>query len=89
MWRILDRKKRKSEASGKPDLNILFIYNMPFRAIAKMTAGVVSTEMVDGLVLMTNGHFFRGLTRTVRGFFRNRAKNEAYTAMLLASWKEE
>ena len=89
VWRILDRKKRKSEASGKPDLNILFIYNMPFRAIAKMTAGVVSTEMVDGLVLMANGHFFRGLTRTVRGFFRNRAKNEAYTAMLLASWKEE
>ena len=28
LWRILDRKKRKSEASGKPDLNILFIYNI-------------------------------------------------------------
>lgn len=89
IWRILTRKKRKSEEAGKPDLNILFIYNMPFRAIAKMTGGAVSTEMVEGLVLMANGHFFRGLTRTVGGFFRNRAKNEAYIAMLLASWKEE
>ena len=31
--------KKKSEAQGKPDLNILFIYNMPFRGIAKMTGG--------------------------------------------------
>ena len=89
VWRVLDRKKRKSEKAGKPDLNILFIYNMPFRAIAKMTGGAVSAEMVDGLVLMANGHFCKGLARTVRGFFRNRAKNEAYVAMLLASWKEE
>lgn len=89
VWRVLDRKKRKSEKAGKPDLNILFIYNMPFRAIAKMTGGAVSAEMVDGLVLMANGHFCKGLARTVRGFFRKRAKNEAYVAMLLASWKEE
>ena len=87
--RILTRKKQKSEAAGTPDLNILFIYNMPFRAIAKMTGGAVSAEMVDGLVLMVNGHFWKGLTRTVRGFFRNRAKNEAYVAMLSADWKEE
>lgn len=89
VYRILTRKKQRSEAAGKPDLNILFIYNMPFRAIAKMTGGTVSSEMVDGLVLMVNGHFWKGLTRTVRGFFRNRAKNEAYVAMLSADWKEE
>ena len=87
--RILTRKKQKSEAAGTPDLNILFIYNMPFRAIAKMTGGAVSSEMVDGLVLMVNGHFWKGLVRTVKGFFRNRAKNEAYVAMLSADWKEE
>lgn len=87
--RILTRKKQKSEAAGTPDLNILFIYNMPFRAIAKMTGGAVSSEMVDGLVLMVNGHFWKGLARTVRGFFRNRAKNEAYVAILSADWKEE
>lgn len=89
IYRFLTRKKQQSEAAGNPDLNILFIYNMPFRAIAKMTGGAVSAEMVDGLVLMVNGHFWKGLTCTVRGFFRNRAKNEAYVAMLSADWKEE
>ncbi len=37
--------KKKSEEKGKPDLNILFIYNMPFRGIAKMTNGMVSMDM--------------------------------------------
>ena len=36
-WVGIADKKKKSEEAGKPDLNILFIYNMPFRAIAKMT----------------------------------------------------
>ena len=40
----LTKMKKKSEEAGKPDLNILFIYNMPFRAIAKMTGGMVSRQ---------------------------------------------
>lgn len=39
-YRKLTKMKKKSEEAGKPDLNILFIYNMPFRAIAKMTGGM-------------------------------------------------
>ena len=62
----------------KPDLNILFIYNMPFRAIAKMTGGMVSMEMVEGIVTMVNGHLFRGLGRTISGFFRNQRLNKKY-----------
>lgn len=37
--------KDRSIANGKPDLNILFIYNMPFHGIAKMMNGMVSMEM--------------------------------------------
>lgn len=74
----LTQMKKKSEDAGKPDLNILFIYNMPFRAIAKMTGGMVSSEMVDGIVTMVNGHLFRGLKKTVGGFFRNRRLNKKY-----------
>ena len=37
VYKKLTQMKKKSEDAGKPDLNILFIYNMPFRAIAKMT----------------------------------------------------
>ncbi len=38
VWHIVSyRLKNKSEGKGKPDLNILYIYNMPFRGLAKMT----------------------------------------------------
>ena len=39
VWRILTHMKDKAEKKGTPDLNILFIYNMPFRGVAKMMGG--------------------------------------------------
>ena len=85
----LTKMKKKSEDAGKPDLNILFIYNMPFRAIAKMTGGMVSMEMVEGIVTMVNGHLFRGLGRTVAGFFRNQSRNRKYVKMITGKKKTE
>lgn len=81
-YRKLTKMKKKSEDAGKPDLNILFIYNMPFRAIAKMTGGMVSMEMVEGIVTMVNGHLFQGLKRTIGGYFRNRRQNKKYVKMI-------
>lgn len=81
-YKKLTQMKKKSEDAGKPDLNILFIYNMPFRAIAKMTGGMVSMEMVEGIVTMVNGHLFRGLGRTISGFFRNRKLNKKYVKQI-------
>ena len=78
VYNALTKMKKKSEDAGKPDLNILFIYIMPFRAIAKMTGGMVSMEMVEGIVMIVNGHFFKGLGNTVAGFFRNRRQNRKY-----------
>ena len=66
--RILTNMKEKSIAGGKPDLNILFIYNMPFRGIAKMMNGMVSMEMAEGILVMVNGHFFKGLGQVWRGW---------------------
>ncbi len=83
IYRRLTAMKKKSEAKGKPDLNILFIYNMPFRGIAKMTNGAVSMEMVDGMVLAVNGHFFRGLGKIIGGYFRNARANRAYEKKLM------
>ncbi|MDU7029680.1 glycoside hydrolase family 3 C-terminal domain-containing protein [Robinsoniella peoriensis] len=74
--------KKKSEERGKPDLNILFIYNMPFRALAKMTAGAVSMDMVDGIVAVVNGQFFRGMKKIIGGFFGNARANKAYERRL-------
>ena len=74
--------KKKSEEQGKPDLNILFIYNMPFRGIAKMTGGAVSMEMVYGIVDAVNGHFMFGVKKVVGGYFRNRRNNKKYEKLL-------
>ncbi|MBE5843022.1 MAG: glycosyl hydrolase [Butyrivibrio sp.] len=76
VFKKLAAMKKKAEDSGKPDLNTLFIYNMPFRAMAKMTAGVVDMEMVHGIVKIVNGHFFSGLSQVISGYFRNSRLNK-------------
>ena len=55
---------------------------MPFRAIAKMTGGGVSMEMVYGIVDMVNGHIFTGLKKLVKGYFSNQKENKAYEKLL-------
>lgn len=82
LYNVLTSVKKKSEAKGRPNLNILFIYNMPFRGISKMTGGMVSMEMVEGMVTVVNGEFFKGMRKIIGGFFRNRKENKAYEAKL-------
>ena len=71
VYKALTWLKNNAERKGKPDLNVLFIYNMPFRAIAKMSGGMVSAKMVDDILLIVNGHFLRGFGRVVVDFFKN------------------
>ncbi|MFV0529748.1 MAG: glycoside hydrolase family 3 C-terminal domain-containing protein [Lachnospiraceae bacterium] len=82
IYKRLTKIKLKSEAKGTPDLNVLFIYNMPFRGIAKMTNGMVSMEMVHGMVALVNGHFFGGMGKIIGGFFSNKRKNKVYERLL-------
>ena len=77
-YKRLTAMKKKADESGKPDLNVLFIYNMPFRAMAKMTGGAVSMNMVDGIVKLVNGHFFSGLGQIIGGYFKNGRLNKQY-----------
>ncbi len=88
VYKVLQKKLDKSIEKGVPDLNILFIYNMPFRAVSKMTAGMVSREMAESMVLAANGHFFRGLGGLIGGFFRNRKENKKYEALLKSGNRE-
>lgn len=85
IWKYILYKKKKCEKKGKPDLNILFICNIPFRAMAKMTEGLVSMEMAEGIVAMVNGHFFRGMKKVIVGFFVNLRENKKYLSRLSAS----
>jgi beta-glucosidase len=71
-YRILTNMLNKSMAKGKPDLNIMFIYNMPFRGIGKMAGGMCSQYMVEGIMKAVNGHFFSGLGQIISGFFRQK-----------------
>ena len=82
VYKVLTKLKEKSEAKGKPDLNILFIYNMPFRAIGKMAGGMVSDKMVDDIVFLVNGHFWRGLGRLIVDFFRNLSASRKFVKQL-------
>ena len=84
IYKKLTAMKKKADDSGKPDLNILFVYNMPFRAMAKMTGGAVSMEMTEGIVRLVNGHFFGGFGQIIGGYFRNLRKNKAYEKKLKA-----
>ncbi len=82
VYKILNGLKEKSERKGIPDLNILFIYNMPFRALAKMAGGMVSEAMVDDIVFMVNGHFWKGLGSVIRDFFANLSASKKYIKKL-------
>ncbi|MDN4483014.1 glycoside hydrolase family 3 C-terminal domain-containing protein [Demequina lignilytica] len=72
----------RSQRKGKPDLNLFFLYNMPFRAMGKMTNGAVSMDMVDGIVDIANGHLLRGVGATASGFVRNARESKRLTAEL-------
>lgn len=68
---MLSHLLRKSMENGKPDLNILFQYNMPLRALAKMTNGAVSMGMVDGIVMEAQGFWIIGLLRVAYEAIKN------------------
>ena len=55
---------------------------MPFRAIAKMTGGMVDMNMVGGVVKAVNGHFFGGVGQALSGFFKNKSANKKYEKLL-------
>ena len=67
-YKILTGKVNKAIENGKPDLNLLFIYNIPFRGMAKMMNGMVSMDMAEDIVTMVNGHWHKGLFRLIRHF---------------------
>lgn len=74
VWLVLTFLKRNSEKKGKADLNLLFIYNMPLRALAKMTGGMVNMPMVDGVLTMCNRGFWPGIVQVIRAFVKKGEK---------------
>ena len=71
VWLVLTILLDVSYKRGKPDLNILFQYNMPLRALAKMTNGAISMGMVDGIVMELQGFWVLGLVRVIYEAIKN------------------
>ena len=65
VWAVMTALLNASYKKGKPDLNVLFQYNMPLRALAKMTNGTISMGMVDGIVMEVQGFWVIGLVRVI------------------------
>ena len=80
-YKILTHFINKSIEKGQPNLNLLFNYNMPFRAIAKMTGGICTMEMAEGILTIVNGHFFKGMGAIIGGFARSGKKRKAADAI--------
>ena len=76
--RVVGSLVRRAVRRSQSDLNPLFVHNIPFRAIAKMTGGRVSAEMVGGIVDACNGHLLRGARKLVGGYVRNARENRAW-----------
>ena len=73
---LTKREAKVREKTGQPDLNTLFILNMPPRAMSKMTQGMIDSAMVQAIVKIANRHTFRGIGSFIAGFFRNQSANK-------------
>lgn len=45
---------------------MMSVYNMPFRGLARMTGGIINMPMLDGILMIANGHFFKGLSHALK-----------------------
>lgn len=72
VYHVIRYLKDRSIRKGKPDLNLFFIYDIPFRGIAKMMGGAVTMEMVEAILLMINGKFGKGFKALIRAAAHNR-----------------
>ncbi|MBI9011594.1 MAG: glycoside hydrolase family 3 C-terminal domain-containing protein [Clostridiales bacterium] len=60
--------------------NVMFVMEMPFRSVARMSGGLINMNMLDGLLMMVNGQFLKGLKillkietrRTMEGKMKSR-----------------
>ena len=70
IYKVMKHMLDKALADGVPNLDILFIYNMPIRGTSRMTGGLVNMKMVYGITEIANGHFFKGLGKVISGFVK-------------------
>lgn len=48
------------------NLIMMSVYHMPFRGVARMTGGMINMPMLDGILQIVNGQFWKGLSHLLR-----------------------
>ena len=74
--------RHKVRSSKKADMTWHAAYNLPVRGLPQYTDNRFTREMVQDFLYWANGHFFKGLGRLVKGYFRGRKEAKAYTELL-------
>ena len=80
--RLIHRIIRNRVEKDPENLSLVMSLNMPLRAAAHFSGGMLTQPMVDDLVYLLNGHFWGGLGRLIRDFFRSRSQIRAYRKRL-------
>ncbi|WP_322151710.1 glycoside hydrolase family 3 C-terminal domain-containing protein [Paratractidigestivibacter sp.] len=88
VWLVLKGIKSRADKAGKPNLNVLFIWNMPLRALAKMTNGMVNMRMVDALVMEIRGFWIIGILRFIVEFVVNLIQNAILSSKIASASKK-
>lgn len=57
---------RKIGKRDTANVIIMSVYHLPFRGISRMTGGIINMPMLDGLLMMVNGQFFKGLSHFIK-----------------------
>lgn len=65
---------------------IMGVYHQPFRGLSRMSGGMISWGQLDGILMMVNGHFFKGLGKFMK---EGKIKKKAFKAAKQAEQAEE
>ena len=68
--------------SKKADMTWHAAYNLPVRGLPQYTDNRFTRQMVQDFLYWANGHFFKGISRLVKGYFQGRKEANAYKQLL-------
>jgi beta-glucosidase len=74
--------RHKVRSSKKADMTWHAAYNLPIRGLPQYTGNRFTRHMVQDFLYWANGHFFGGLSRLIKGYFRGRKEAKAYKELL-------
>ncbi|MBP6686198.1 MAG: glycoside hydrolase family 3 C-terminal domain-containing protein, partial [Leucobacter sp.] len=80
LYFAIDRSRAVLLALGRPlQANTTrYALEMPFRSVARMSNGLMTEPMLDGLLLMVNGKFFPGVRKFWSGWRKQRTARRAH-----------